>query len=178
MNSCTSSVGLTVRMFVCFVTVCFLFTVVLPCDLMAEKVTIPSGTNVILKTTAHISTETKRRGDQVNVIVAYDVIVKDKVVIGAGASANGIITNADTKGMFGSAGKIGFEIRNTNAVDGVAVPLSGDKYAEGKDKQLLSWLLCLLVCPVAAFIKGGSAELPSGTQITCNTIGAVPVEVK
>lgn len=156
----------------------FVWTFMLPHEVVAqEKVQIPAGTVVVLKTNSTLTPEQLKVGDTVQLSVVSDVVIDGKVVIQAGASAMGEITSSKERGMIGIAAQIGLVVRSVQAVDGTTVFLSGSKLVEGKDKMVMSIGLALICCILFALMKGGEASIPAGTQIQATVAGTTTVTV-
>ncbi len=151
--------------------------VIMGCDiaLAQTKVTIPAGTIVSLLTYQSISPEVHKIGDRVSFTVAYDVVIDGKTVIKAGTDVFGEITESKLRGAIGQAAKIGMSIRRVNAVDGTIVPLYGAKFAEGQSKMGTAIVVTVLCCVLGLLIKGGDAEIPSGSEIQAETAGTIVV---
>ena len=97
--------------------------------------------------------------------VLNDVRVNGEVVIRAGSIAQGQITKAEKSGLLGSAGELEINVKSVKAVDGTTIYMTSSSLAdEGSNKLALSIVLTVL-CLFGFLIKGGKAEIPSGTQI-------------
>ena len=154
----------------------FFWTFIFPRQILAqEKVTIPAGTVVTLRTTSVIAPEQLNTGDLVTLTVVNDVVIDGKVVIASGAQAKGEIIDSRNRGMIGIAAKIGLSVRSVTAVDNTTVPLMGSKIVPGKDKMVLSIGLSLICCILFALMKGGDASIPAGAQIEAQVAGTTSV---
>ncbi|MBU1318177.1 MAG: hypothetical protein KKH67_03170 [candidate division Zixibacteria bacterium] len=143
--------------------------------LAQQEVTVPAGTVVSFTTSQAISPKVLHVGDRVNLAVTYDVIVDGIVVIKAGTIAAAEVTESTTSGAVGKPAKIGISIKRVEAIDGSTVPLYGTKLAEGQSKVGTAVIVTILCCVLGLLIKGGTAELPAGTEIQTETAGAVKV---
>ncbi|MBU1319435.1 MAG: hypothetical protein KKH67_09610 [candidate division Zixibacteria bacterium] len=146
--------------------------------LAQQEVTVPAGTVVSFTTSEVISPKVLHVGDRVNLRVTYDVIVDDIVVIKAGTKAVAEVTESTTSGAVGKPAKIGISIKRVEAVDGSTVPLYGTRLAEGESKVGTAVIVTILCCVLGLLIKGGTAELPAGTEIQTETAGTVKVTVE
>jgi hypothetical protein len=72
--------------------------------------TLPNGTPIHLKLNKSLSSETAHVGDVVDLTVTEDVLVDGLCVIPRGASAVGIVTEAEPKKRMGHGGKLGLGI--------------------------------------------------------------------
>ncbi len=157
----------------------FMWTFLLPQEAIAQqKVQIPAGTAVLLKTNTTLTPEQLNVGDTVDLSVVSDIVVDGEVVIKAGATARGEITTSKENNFIGIAAKIGLAVRSVQAVDGTTVPLSGTKLVEGKDRMVLSIGLALVCCILFGLMKGGDAFLPAGTQIGTTIAATTTVTVQ
>jgi hypothetical protein len=98
--------------------------------------------------------------------VAEDVRVNAVVVIRKGTSARGEVVKAEKAYYIGQAGKIGITVASTTAVDGQKVPLKGSLTREGQDKTMTSAAGGAFICPLALLMKGETAQIPTGSQIS------------
>src|SRR5882672_8397386 len=95
----------------------------------SSEVPIPSGTGVRLRLTQFVSSETSRPGDSVAFKVARDVVVDRVVVIRAGATAVGRITEAKQRRIRWwvvyeiRSGELALAVTATTAVDGTLIRL-------------------------------------------------------
>lgn len=142
----------------------------------AQRVTVPSGTVVMVRTAETIDPANVRTGDIVNLIVMNDVRIQDKVVIASGATARGQVSEAKKKGAVGSPAKIAIELQTVQAVDGSNIPIRGARRMEGEDKVVLTVILGLLCLPLI-LLQGGDAHIPAGTTIEAFTMGIAEVNV-
>ena len=72
--------------------------------------TLPNGTPILLKLNKSLSSETAHVGDVVELTVSEDVLVDGLCVIPRGASAVGIVSEAEPKKRMGHGGKLGLGI--------------------------------------------------------------------
>jgi len=90
---------------------------------IAAKLTLRSGTPVILSLEKSISTDTAIVGDPVDLIVIRDVKVDGKVVISTGTGARGEISAVEKEGIIGKPGRISITVKSVTGVDGTGVPI-------------------------------------------------------
>lgn len=128
-------------------------------------VILKAGTPVNLRLTEEISSKVKDVGDIIHFEVVGDVKVDGKVVIKAGAPAEGEITIAEKQEMLGRPGKIAFMVRSTQAVDGTRAPLRATLTREGRDKETSALMLGLFICFLFLWKKGEPAVFPAGTEV-------------
>lgn len=156
----------------------FFWVFVTPHPIIAqEKVQVPVGTAVILKTNSTLTPEMLNIGDTVELSVVSDVVVDGKVVIKAGSTARGEITASKDRNIIGIAAKIGLAVRSVQGVDGSTIALSGAKMVEGKDKMVTSIGLSLICCVLFALMKGGDATITTGTQIEASVAATTIITI-
>lgn len=137
----------------------------------AKDVTIKSGTQVPLELQGTISSKNVSNGSIINFKCTRDIKVGDDIVIRSGEMAKGQVTRVKKNGILGKNGEIEVRVTSIAAVDGTEVYLSSSSlYDDGKDNLVLSLFLCFL-------IKGGSAEIPAGTQCLASVSGDAVVTI-
>lgn len=144
----------------------------------AEKVELRSGTPVIIQLIDGVSSKTARTGDMVNAIVLADIIVDDKVVVQAGATALVNVAQANKAGAIGKAGGLNLQVNGVYAVDGQLVPVTGGKSMAAEDEVTGTVVVGVLLCPLALLNEGDSAEIGSNVQFRVVTISNVKVDVE
>ncbi len=147
-----------------FLAVAFFFmSVTIPMN--AETVVISAGTPVYLELVNDIKSNMVKQGQTVDFRVISDVVVNGKKVISAGSIAKGQIVRAKKNSMLGIPGEVQVTIKHVNAIDGTMIPLNGNSLAdEGQDKMAIS-IVCTILCIFGFLIKGGKAEIASGTTL-------------
>jgi hypothetical protein len=131
-NSLTGFVMLAVLVFVAF----------LDTSRASEDVVLRQGTLVKLQLRDAISSETAQIGQDVEFIVTEDVKVGDVVVIKKGSQASGIVGEAMSGKLMGTA-RLSIYLGSVIAVTGLSIPVSGTCPAQppaldhiGQDIQL------------------------------------------
>jgi len=147
---------------------------VAPSVVFAVNVTIPPGTTVPVKLLTPVSSATSSVGDIVSMSVDSDITVKGRVVIPAGAVAQGTVTTAKKKGLLGFPGVIGIQVNSIKLPDGGAVMISGGRNLDGSDNMVLAIAVTIL-CLFGFLISGGDVAMPVGT-VLATTVSA-PAEV-
>ena len=126
-----------------------------------------TGTKVALKTSEELTTKGKklRVGQHFNMEVAEAVLVNGQVVIPAGATAVGEITEVRNKGMWGKSGHLTAQMLYVS-VNGRQIRLTGtfdDKGVTGTAGVVGA----IALAPVAGFLMTGtSAMVPMGAPVT------------
>lgn len=139
-----------------------------------DQLTVPAGTLVMVRPADVFTPKTHNSGDTVNFIVVQDVKIKDRVLIKAGATARGQITESKKAGIVGMPAKIGVELQTVEAIDGSLIPIRASKSMEGEDKIVLTVVLTLICLPLI-LIKGGDTQISSGTTFDAFTLGTAEV---
>lgn len=171
----------TFKKIVAMVLILSLFNIMIPVDSYAypeEKVTVRSGTPVILRLTEEVSSKTKNLNDQVFLEVARDVIIDGKVVIERGTPAIGTVTWIEKEGMLGKGGKVQFSVDSTKTVDGQAVLLRSTVTKMGEEKETMATALTIICCVLFLLMKGKPAVLPVGTEVKAYTNQDTTVTVR
>ncbi|MBN1272321.1 MAG: hypothetical protein JXB26_08625 [Candidatus Aminicenantes bacterium] len=144
----------------------------------ALQKTLKEGTPVALSLTQSIDSDMVTMGENVEFVVSRDVEVDGRVVIQAGTRATGTVASVEQRGMLGKPGAIMVTLKSTTAVDGTQVPLRGTISREGKNKQTTALLIGILLCILGLFlIKGGSAMVPSGTEVKAYVDYSVQINI-
>ena len=179
MNSVKTFRSAAMRLIAIVTTAAYIFTFGFPAPVLAEqKIEVPAGTSLTLKTVTNLSPKQLRVGDQLELVVVNDVIVNEKVIVKGGARARGEVTSSKEHSYIGIAGKMGFTLKNVTAVDGTLIPVSGNRYIEGPDKMVVSIGLSIICCLLFALMKGGEADIPSGTLVEASVMVTTPVTIK
>ena len=142
---------------------------------LAQK--LPAGTVVVLETTAPVSSKDAQVGQSVGVRVKYDVVVKKKVLIKAGAAGSAQITDAQAGKGMGKQGSLALRPSVVQAADGQMVPLTGSgSSATGEAKTGTSVALAVVVSPLFLLKKGKNATIPPGYELQGAVANAVDIE--
>jgi hypothetical protein len=143
----------------------------------AEKVKLRSGTLVALKVPTTYKSETVRIGETLMFEVARDVKVNGALLIRQGAKAEGQIAGVSKRQFFGIEGKLLVSIQRVKAVDDTEVPLRGTISEEGGSKLGLAIIGAIVCLPAVFFIKGGSAEVPAGSEVKAYVDSDIEINV-
>lgn len=142
------------------------------------KITIPEGTRVAVKSLEGVSSESGKMGQTIRFEVVRDVVVKNKVVIKAGAPAIGEVLKAESKRAVGREGILLVGIRYATAIDTTQVPVRASLEEKGEERFGLSIALGIVLCPLFLLMKGKEAEIPAGTEYTVFVDRPVEVTVE
>ena len=144
-----------------------------------EKIiSLPGSTVVVVKTINEFSGENLKTGQEVDCIVAMDVIIEDYNLIKAGTPVFCQVEDAESSGMVGSGGNLVISAQNTTTVDGKTVMLSGSFRVKGESSTGEKVAIGVILCPLALLFSGDEAVIPAGTQIRSFTIGETKVKIK
>jgi len=151
----------------------------LPTGLIAETVTIPSGTLVYGSIAERVTSRKKETstGDLVRAFAWKDVKVDGRIVVEAGAPMVVKVGHVKKANFAGIKGKLELEAVSVVGLDGTEIPLSGGYDKSGKGRKALSITLAALVVWPAIFIKGKQAVLEDGTVFDAAVAGNSTVEL-
>ena len=143
---------------------------------LAEPVTIPAGTEISLETMTALTSKKQVKGDQIPLKTSKDVWIDGHLLIPAGTSATGQISDSRVTGGFGMNGKLSVAPLFL-VVNGQTIRLIG----AAKSKNVAGVDTVIAVSLVTTLVSGHSGVIPVGTRINGATIRAAtisPVEVK
>jgi len=89
----------------------------LPLSALAEQVTVPKGTDIVLAFDQTLSDKTAKEGDKVKLHVDKDVQVNGKTVIAEGTKVEGTIIKVHGRARYGVNARIQMQINPIQAVD-------------------------------------------------------------
>lgn len=158
------------------VLIAFLLQFLTP--ILAETIVLRNGTPLQLSLFQTINSGTATVGQRVTFKLSYDLKVKGKILIPAGANAMGEVVDVESKGMIGKPGTLSIQIKSIRAIDGTIIPLSASKVVKGKDKQTTAIIVTLLLCIFGLMMQGEDASLQQGTIIEAYTIGDIDIEIE
>jgi hypothetical protein len=127
-----------------------------------------SATPILLITTEDLSSKTSQKGQLVNMVTKYDILVDGAVAIPAGTKAVGKISDVLAKGFFGQSGSIVVEPMYIRVGDDT-VRLIGR--AESKGSVSAGAVVGLLF--VSAGFTGRSAIIPAGSELNAEVLNQV-----
>ena len=145
---------------------------------VGKIVILKSGTVVMLELMSNVNANNVKSGEVVDFRVLNDVRSEGVVVIPAGSVARGQVVAASKNGMFGTPGELTIAIKSAVAVDGTHVPLtSSNLNSDGQDKLVVSVVLTVL-CLFGFLIKGGSAEISQGAQLSASVLTNTEISIQ
>ena len=144
-----------------FLAVTFFFmSVTIPMN--AETVVVTAGTPVHLELTENIDGNKVKQGQTIDFRVISDVIIDGKKVISAGSMAKGQVVDRKKSTLLGIPGEVQVAIKHVVATDGT---MSGSSLSDEGDSRLVVSLVVTFFCLFGFLIKGGKAQIPSGTTL-------------
>ncbi len=134
---------------------------------------VPAGTVVMVELVEPVSTKTQKTGDTFAIRLAEPVVVQGQVVLQAGTTGVGEVTDAAKPGLGGKGAKLVLSVRSLTGPGGTELPLKGlQLWAAGQGHATAATALGLggigfAPLGVAGIVMhGGDATLPAGTQAT------------
>ena len=116
-----------------------------------------------MKLSKTVSSETAHAGDVVDLVVAEDVVLDGLCVIPSGASAEGVVTEAEPRRRMGKGGKLGLGVKSVHLADKEKVRARSFELSAGSDSAGS-------ILPLA---HGRDVVLVQGTEITAYIDGNV-----
>ncbi len=143
--------------------------------IVGERV-LPANTQVTVRMNDEITSKKNREGDTFYLSVTNDVWVDGYVAIPRGSRAVGKITWMTKKGAFGKSGKMDISI-NAIEVGEMRVPVAGTFRQEGKGNTAATIGAVVAVGIFSVFVKGHSAVIPQGRELTVHTLDPLKVAI-
>jgi len=125
---------------------------------------LPNDTPIHLKVSKTVSSETAHVGDVVDFLVAEDVVVDGLCVIASGASAEGVVTEAEPRRRMGKGGKLGLNVKSVRLADNEEARARSFEASAGTNSAAGS------ILPLA---HGKDVAFAPGTEITAYIDGNV-----
>lgn len=127
-----------------------------------QRVFVPAGSVIRMRTIEEISSKNARKGDLVKLEVAEDFMLNDATAIRAGTPAFAELTIAEQKGWMGRSGKLAARMLYLDLPSG-PIRLSGKLIDEGQSNEGVAMVVSVFTG--FGFITGKSAVLPAGTEV-------------
>lgn len=148
------------------------------------KLELADGTPVRLRFVRAVVSSRVIAGEKVPLEVNQSVLVGSFVAIPQHTSAEGIVTMAQAGRSMGRGGNLQLKIESVRLADGELVPVRAVKDVKGGTREpivltgaaagVAYWPASPLVFLV--YVKGKSADVPAGAEITAYTTGNVPLD--
>ena len=129
-----------------------------------NRVTIPAGTMVRLKSLQEVRGKKAHVGDVVDFAVAHDLMMDNQVVVKKGTLAKGTVTKAKSSKWFGTRGYLTIQVDSLCLPNGRSVELFDSKVElKGKRRGWVPYVwIFTWYFPPTAFISGTKAVMPKG----------------
>jgi hypothetical protein len=127
-------------------------------------VVLPADTPVLLRLQETVSSATGRNGDTFTLVVTDDIRVDDRLVIPAGAVAQGEVIHAARSGIFGKAGELSMTSRFVT-VGARRIRLRSLLAAAGETRADLAAGVGLVIPFAPFFIRGRDLVVPADTVL-------------
>lgn len=144
----------------------------------AQSVVLKAGTPVTVKSEKVVRAANVHVGENVDFLVANDVVVDGKTVIPYGTHASGVVTLAKKSSWWGTKGRLTVSLQEIQLADGTSIALDGTNVCiVGENRTPTAVVAFLFVWP-CCFIPGTRAEMPAGYTAHVRTVGDVTIPVK
>jgi hypothetical protein len=141
-----------------------------------QEVVLHEGTPVRMRINRTVSSATATEGDNVDFETLDDVKVNGSVVIPAGSSAMGTVTQAMSKRHMGKGGKLDMNIDYVRLPNGDKLPLRGVENLKGGGHggamtggMVATAIVFWPAAPLFLFVHGKDISIPKGHEITVYT---------
>ncbi|MBP7249948.1 MAG: hypothetical protein KA985_03100 [Selenomonas sp.] len=122
---------------------------------------LPKGTVLTLKLQEEISSDTAQSGDEVKALLLGEVAIDGVPILVSRTHAEAEITHVHGSGVYGHSGTLTVEVRAIRALNGVVIPLEGEKSQKVANHDN-AWTQGLVG---GLFIKGAHARYRRGTVL-------------
>jgi PEGA domain len=146
--------------------------------------TLLDGTPVKLRLAQTISSAEAKTNQEIAFEVVDDVKVEDTVVLPKGATAIGVVTEADHKKSMGRAGKLNISITYARLADNEKAALRATKESKGGNHvgamtgaMVATAIVFFPAAPLFLFIHGKDITIPQGTEITAFVEGDMHLDM-
>jgi hypothetical protein len=129
---------------------------------------LPAGTPIVVAMADDLSSTVNKVGDHFKVVVVYDVVDREIVVIPKGTTGIGEVTFSSKKGGFGRAGLLGIALRTLD-LNGKSVELDGRYREEGKDNGAATGAVVFTAGILGAVVTGKNSTIPKGRELKAHT---------
>ena len=135
-----------------------------------ENYTLSSGTNIEIYSTHSITSKNLQNGDIIRFAVKNGVASEDnKIIIAKNTYVEGIVVSSEKAKAGGIKGKLDIMVNSIQGVNGKNIPVFLNVNNDGEDKEGEAFVVGMLFFWPALFMKGGEAEVPSGTSFLIQT---------
>lgn len=147
---------------------------------------IPMGTEIRIRTTQPVSSDTARVGDDVPMEVLADVAVNGYIVIRQGAPVIAVVSRAKEAKSLGRRGHVGISLKYVESITGEHVFVTGNRSekGEGKKAKIVTEVAATTLLTGGAigllwlFEKGNDSMIQPGTAFTVYTAGDMQINLQ
>ena len=143
-----------------------------------DEVILKAGTALKLILIEEVSCYNKRVNEEVFLKVAREVVIGGKTVIERGTPAFGVVELVQRRGRIGREGVIKFSVLSTETADGQSVMLRSTYTRLGYDKETLSIVLGVTICPLFLLMRGTDDSFQEGTILKAYTENDIVINVE
>lgn len=142
-----------------------------------QSALLRAGTIIVMETTGPLSSKDAQVGQTVPLRVKYDVVIRGRAVIKAGAPGSAQVLTAEHRKGMGKQGSLSIKPTVVQAVDGQMVPVTSNAVGTaGEDSKGAAIGLALAVSPLFLLKKGKEASIPPGYEIQANVASDAEIE--
>ena len=131
-----------------------------------RTITLDEGTVVQVVLDENLTSNVSQVGDLVNLSIAEDVIVDNKIVLKKGSLVTGRVTEASAAKWAGQKGKLDFTIDYAKSEFGKNINLAANNAAAGKSRMGGVIAAAAVINPLLVLIKGKEITVPKGKIFT------------
>ena len=141
-----------------------------------DSAKLADGTPVHLRFVRAVVSSQVIAGEKVTLEVVDPVLVGNLVAISRRGFAEATVTVAQAKRSMGGGGNLELKIDSVRLADGELVSLRAIKDVKGGDGQPALLAAASPLVFLFAYVKGKSATIPAGTEITAYIAGEFPLD--
>ena len=131
-----------------------------------RTIILDEGTVVPVVLNENLTSNVSQVGDMVNLSIAEDVIVDNKIVLKKGSSVTGRVTEASAAKWAGQKGRLDFTIDYAKSQFGKNINLQANNEAAGKSRMGGVIAAAAVINPLLVLIKGKEITVPKGKIFT------------
>jgi hypothetical protein len=131
---------------------------------------LQDGTPIKLRLVNKLDSHTAKNEDEILFDVVNDIVVGGVTVLRRGASATGVVTQAESSKTMGRAGRLSFTINDIKLRNGGKVPVRAFNRTSGQNRtgEMVALMveMPIVAAPFFLLIHGTNTTFPRGTEIT------------
>jgi len=132
--------------------------------------TLFSGTNIEVYLTHNVSSQNLRSGDIIRFAVKNSITSQDgKQIVAPNTYVEGRVVSSEKAKAGGVKGELDIMVSSVPAVNGRNIPVFLNVNNDGENKEGEAFVVGMLLFWPALFMKGGEAEIASGTSFLLQT---------